>query len=53
MEPIIKVHRPLQLTPDELEKRMQAIHDTAARLIVATETQKRRNRNDRNRENDD
>lgn len=52
MEHTITVHRP-QLTPDELEKRMQAIHDTAASLIVATEAQKRRNRNDRNRENDD
>ena len=47
MEPIINVHRPLQLTPDEREKRMQAIHDTAARLIVATDAEKRRNRNER------
>lgn len=52
MEPRIKVHRP-QLTPDEWEKRMQAIHDASVRLILAADAEKRRNRNDHCRENAD
>lgn len=37
---IIRVHRPT-LTEEERAKRMKAIHDAAARLIVATERSKR------------
>lgn len=39
-EVIVTVHRP-ELTPEERAKRMKAIHDAAARLIVATERAKK------------
>ncbi len=37
---IIRIHRP-ELTEEERAKRMKAIHDAAARLIVAYERSKK------------
>lgn len=37
---IIRIHRP-ELTEEERAKRMKAIHDAAARLIVASEKARR------------
>lgn len=41
MEHNIRIHRP-ELTPEERAKRMEAIHDAAVRLIVATARAKRK-----------
>ena len=40
MEAIIRVHRPT-LTGEERAKRMKAIHDAAAKLIVAAATKRK------------
>lgn len=39
MNNIIRVHRP-ELTAEERERRMKLISEAAARLIVATETER-------------
>lgn len=42
MAAIVTVHRPV-LTEEERARRMKAIHDAAAALIIATERKKRAN----------